>query len=213
MSSTNVYFFVPNLIGYTRIILALIAVYYVWTEPVVFLVCYAVSVFMDLIDGHAARMFDQSTRYGAVLDMVTDRCSTSMLLYVLGILYPDYKVVFLSLMILDIASHYCHMYSSLVKGRTSHKTLDTSVPWLLRVYYHNKAVLFTLCAAPEMLYLSLYWLYFAEQLSNGFFTVDLATWIVYATLPGCAGKQLMNFIQLVQAMKDIAALDIADRTK
>jgi phosphatidylglycerophosphate synthase len=34
---------------------------------------YGVSCLLDAIDGHAARMLGQTSRFGAVLDMITDR--------------------------------------------------------------------------------------------------------------------------------------------
>ena len=36
-------------------------------------VCYILSGFLDAFDGHAARAFNQSTKFGAMLDMLTDR--------------------------------------------------------------------------------------------------------------------------------------------
>ena len=35
--------------------------------------CYILSGFLDAFDGHAARAFNQSTKFGAMLDMLTDR--------------------------------------------------------------------------------------------------------------------------------------------
>ena len=68
-----VYFFIPNLIGYARIVLACMAFYVSFEQPWYFFLFYALSEALDAVDGHAARYFNQSTTYGAVLDMVTDR--------------------------------------------------------------------------------------------------------------------------------------------
>ena len=38
-----------------------------------FSACYILSGFLDAFDGHAARAFNQSTKFGAMLDMLTDR--------------------------------------------------------------------------------------------------------------------------------------------
>ena len=35
--------------------------------------CYILSAGLDAFDGHAARALDQSTKFGAMLDMLTDR--------------------------------------------------------------------------------------------------------------------------------------------
>ena len=39
----------------------------------IFSACYILSGFLDAFDGHAARAFNQSTKFGAMLDMLTDR--------------------------------------------------------------------------------------------------------------------------------------------
>jgi CDP-diacylglycerol--inositol 3-phosphatidyltransferase len=85
-------------------------------------------------------MLDQGTQFGAVLDMVTDRCTTTCLLVFLAAAMPRWAIVFQGLIVLDLASHYMHMYASLVVGgaRTSHKDVSNSQNWLMRVYYTNK---------------------------------------------------------------------------
>ena len=54
-------------------ILAAISLYYMRGNPRVCTVLYCVSCILDAFDGKLARMLQQSTRFGAVLDMVTDR--------------------------------------------------------------------------------------------------------------------------------------------
>lgn len=46
--------------GYARIVLAVIAFYYMRTNYVVAGWCYIVSALLDSVDGHAARTFNQS---------------------------------------------------------------------------------------------------------------------------------------------------------
>lgn len=53
-------------------ILAFAAFYYVH-DPWRCVPLYMMSAFLDVADGYAARAFNQSSRFGAVLDMVTDR--------------------------------------------------------------------------------------------------------------------------------------------
>lgn len=101
---------------------------------------YTISCLLDALDGYAARMLDQGTQFGAVLDMVTDRCTTTCLLVFLAAAMPRWAIVFQGLIVLDLASHYMHMYASLVVGGagTSHKDVSNSQNWLMRVYYTNK---------------------------------------------------------------------------
>jgi CDP-diacylglycerol--inositol 3-phosphatidyltransferase len=47
--------------------------------------------------------------------------------------------MFQGLISLDLASHYIHMYTSLVMGGSqSHKVVDKKRSWLLNLYYSNK---------------------------------------------------------------------------
>lgn len=108
---------------------------------------YSVSCLLDALDGYAARRFEQSTRFGAVLDMVTDRCTTSCLLVFLASAFPRWSIIFQGLISLDLASHYIHMYATLSMGGVtrSHKTIEGERPWLMKVYYSNNVRAFA-CA-------------------------------------------------------------------
>lgn len=109
-------------------------------------VLYSVSCLLDALDGYAARYFEQSTRFGAVLDMVTDRCTTSCLLVFLSSAFPRWAIIFQGLISLDLASHYIHMYATLAMGGSdkSHKAVDKSRSWLLNLYYTNKVSMLVL---------------------------------------------------------------------
>lgn len=128
------------LAGYVRIVLAFASLYYMPLHPRTCSLLYSISCLLDALDGYAARRFDQSTRFGAVLDMVTDRCTTSCLLVFLSSAWPRYAIVFQGLISLDFASHYIHMYATLIMGGSdqSHKKVDKSRSWLLNLYYTNK---------------------------------------------------------------------------
>lgn len=151
----NIFLFWPNIIGknisfvlsihadlqgYSRIVLAFASLYYMPLHPRTCSVLYSVSCLLDALDGYAARVFEQSTRFGAVLDMVTDRCTTSCLLVFLSSAFPRWAIIFQGLIALDFASHYMHMYATLVVGGvdSSHKSIDKSQSWLLNLYYTNK---------------------------------------------------------------------------
>lgn len=107
----NVFLFVPNLIGYARVILAGVALYEMPTHPKACTLAYGISCLLDAVDGQAARALGQSSKFGAVLDMVTDRCTTACLLCYLASAYPKWALLFQFLISLDFASHYIHMYS------------------------------------------------------------------------------------------------------
>ncbi|KAF7550195.1 hypothetical protein G7Z17_g5886 [Cylindrodendrum hubeiense] len=161
----NIFLFWPNIIGYCRIVLAIASLYYMPIHPRTCSVLYSVSCLLDAFDGFAARAFEQSTRFGAVLDMVTDRCSTSCLLVFLALAFPRWAVVFQGLIALDFSSHYIHMYATLVVGgvESSHKNIDKSQSWLLNLYYTNKVVLFIVCFLNELFFIALYLLSFSSS--------------------------------------------------
>ncbi|KAK7746957.1 phosphatidylinositol synthase 1 (CDP-alcohol phosphatidyltransferase1) [Cytospora paraplurivora] len=165
-SRENIFLFVPNLIGYVRIVLAISSLYYMPLHPRTCSILYSISCLLDALDGYAARYYEQSTRFGAVLDMVTDRCTTACLLVFLSSAFPRWAIVFQGLISLDFASHYMHMYTTLVMGgsQQSHKQVDKSRSWLLNLYYTNRAVLFIACALNETFFIALYLLSFSSPI-------------------------------------------------
>lgn len=100
---------------------------------------YSLSCLLDALDGVAARRLNQATRLGAVLDMVTDRCTTACLLVFLSSAFPRWALMFQGLISLDFASHYTHMYATLTMGDAgqSHKKVDESRSRILNLYYSN----------------------------------------------------------------------------
>ena len=111
-----VFLFIPNLIGYGRVLLLLVATVTAFTNPILTIVCYGLSQALDAFDGMAARKFNQSSDFGAVLDMVTDRVSDAIILAILGALYPKISWLFYGDIALDIGSHWYQMYSTFAGG-------------------------------------------------------------------------------------------------
>jgi CDP-diacylglycerol--inositol 3-phosphatidyltransferase len=66
---------------------------------------------------HSHHPHEAGSKFGAVLDMVTDRCCSAGLILVLSHLYPKYILVFVLLAALDLASHYAQMYRFVVLAR------------------------------------------------------------------------------------------------
>ncbi len=54
-------------------VLAALSLHYMSTHPKSCTSLYALSCLLDAADGYAARKLGQTSRFGAVLDMVTDR--------------------------------------------------------------------------------------------------------------------------------------------
>lgn len=250
VAEENVFLFVPNLIGtlhmfptdtgYARVILAAISLYYMRDNPKMCTALYVVSCLLDAFDGYFARKLNQSTRFGAVLDMVTDRCTTACLICFLTAAYPSYAIVFQALVTLDFSSHYIHMYSSLVSGATSHKKVNSKQSRILSLYYTDTRTLFVFCACNELFFLCLYLMDFYKQPLG----LDLASflpraleasilrsknnWLFYIvyqvvphltwphllcaiTFPVFAGKQIINGVQFWKAAKALVNMDLAER--
>lgn len=214
ISTATIFHYVPNYIGYLRVISAIVSFQLMKHHPLYCIVIYSVSCLLDALDGHAARYFNQTSRFGAVLDMVTDRCTTSSLICFLCVLYPDYALAFQLLVSLDLASHYMHMYATLQTGGKSHKTVSKESSWLLNLYYTNRYVLFTMCAFNELFYVALY-LYHFQLFPVTLFgnTYSAAGIITVISLPFYLFKQTTNVIQLVRASVLLAELDVADLEK
>ncbi|KAJ8284278.1 hypothetical protein COCON_G00031280 [Conger conger] len=207
MAEENIFLFVPNLIGYARIVLALLAFYFMPCCPVLAVLCYLVSALLDAFDGHAARALNQATKFGAMLDMLTDRCATMCLLVNLAMLYPSYAFLFQLSMSLDIASHWLHLHSSMMKGASSHKTIDLSGNPILRLYYTSKSVLFVMCMGNELFFCLLYFMYYIEETHVWLQGLLVVCGVI------CALKSGISLLHLITASRNMAAIDLADREK
>ncbi|KAI6028794.1 phosphatidylinositol synthase [Pisolithus orientalis] len=220
----NVFFFVPNLIGYTRVILAGLSLHFMSYHPRYCTLLYGISCLLDAVDGLAARALGQTSKFGAVLDMVTDRCTTSCLLCYLSSAYPSYALLFQFLIALDFSSHYMHMYSSLVTGSRSHKLVTSDVSRILWYYYNDSRTLFFMCAGNELFFVSLYlmkWIQTPISASlpspvASYFPVFLLslTWpaaMAMLTFPICFTKNVINVVQLWKASKILVGVDLAER--
>ncbi|OCF73568.1 CDP-diacylglycerol-inositol 3-phosphatidyltransferase [Kwoniella mangroviensis CBS 8886] len=237
----NVFLFVPNLIGYVRVLTAAASLVFMPYHPKWCTTLYFVSCMLDAFDGMAARALGQTSKFGAVLDMVTDsRCATACLLTFLTSVYPNWSLLFMFLITLDFSSHYIHMYSSLVTGSSSHKTVTSDVSRILWYYYNDSRTLFFFCFANEVffvcLYLNAFWLtpitssfpiptflinteYALIQQNpkvSGYIVYHLKnlTWpqvVGLLTFPICAGKQIINVVQFWKASKILVGVDLAER--
>lgn len=222
----NIYLFVPNLIGYARIGFALYAFAIALRDPTQCFLAYFFSFVCDELDGRFARMFNQTSTLGAVLDMVTDRVATTCLLAILCILYPSHHVVFLSLIMLDIFSHWFQMYSTLATGSSTHKDVH-SKSFIVRFYYQHRMFMGFCCVCCEVLYLCVYLLHWEQYRSWGRVPLPAAlrphlngllpaggvpgvALLALVALPGTAIKQMINVVQMRAAM---ALLVLHDRRK
>ena len=122
VSTVDVLLFYPNLIGYLRVTCMVLSFYFITgREWQLAFFCYGLAFFGDVVDGFVARKFNQSSEFGGILDMITDRVSTCGLIALLIPIYTEYAFPFVMLIVLDISSHWMHVMS--VRGH--HKSAES----------------------------------------------------------------------------------------
>ncbi|KAL2636160.1 hypothetical protein R1flu_007639 [Riccia fluitans] len=210
LSNWPIYLYVPNLIGYARILANVTAFGVCFTNKSLFAVLYLISFICDELDGRFARMLDQKSTFGAVLDMVTDRVSTAGLLVVLSHMYKGSFLIFLGLLVLDISSHWLQMYSTFLSSKTSHKDMADSKSWILRLYYQQRIFMGYCCVSCEVLYIVLFLLEnpngnILETLRIAFEEKSVLFFFALLTAPGFVIKQWINLVQMKTAA-DITVL-------
>lgn len=203
----NVFMFIPNLIGYGRIVLALLSFWFMPTNHIAASWCYILSGLLDAVDGHAARALGQSSKFGAMLDMLTDRCATMCLLATLCTFYPSATFLFQISMTIDISCHWLHLHTSLLEGKTSHKFMDPTGNWFMHKYYTDRNVLFCMCAGNELFYASLYLLHFTWG------PLYLFPVVAVITFPVAVAKSGIALLQGYLAAQNIAAVDTKERAE
>ncbi len=201
VSSTQVFLYVPNLIGYARVALLLASLFFALGQPLVFLALYTASFLLDAADGHAARLLGQTSRFGAVLDMATDRVATNALVLTLSHLFPAFVVWFQLLCILDLGSHWLRMYASLLDGASHKQASPERDGHLVTLYYTNRLVLGGVCLLNEFFYIALYCLFH-------FPAISAVKVVLIVCAPVFALKQYLSFMQLLNSCRAIVAHDV-----
>jgi len=174
------------------VVLAIMA-FCLYENPYIFFWCYLISFTLDAADGHVARLFNQCSRFGAVLDMVTDRFATACLVVILSHLYFPFRHICMLLIILDISSHWLRVVSSLLVGE-GHKNIRSN--YLLQLYYHQRLILGLVCLGNELFYIFAYMMYFFPEIELLGFTLNLFGYGMIVCMPIFLLKQLLNVIQL-----------------
>lgn len=205
----NIFLFAPNIIGFARVILALISFYFMPTNYIIAIWCYVISALLDAVDGHAARYFNQSTKFGGMLDQLTDRVGTMCLLVNLSMFYPSYAFWFQLSMAIDISCHWIYLHTTLLQGKSSHKFIDMSENSIMRIYYTNKLVLFFMCAGNEAFYAALYLLYFTE--GPTIIGISLFRVILFISAPVAIVKSCISLLHGYVAAINLSIIDVKER--
>ncbi|KAI6150359.1 phosphatidylinositol synthase [Pisolithus tinctorius] len=152
----------------------------------------------------SARALGQTSKFGAVLDMVTDRCTTSCLLCYLSSAYPSYALLFQFLIALDFSSHYMHMYSDVSR--------------ILWYYYNDPRTLFFMCAGNELFFVSLYLMKWIQTPISASLPSPVASYfpVFLLSLTWPAAMAMLTFSicfikNLWKASKILVGVDLAER--
>ena len=211
MPVNRVFLYVPNLIGYFRFGFYLASfICHGFGYWQLCLGLYAIAFILDEFDGRAARAYNQSSNFGAALDMTADRSATAGLCLILAQLYPNYLIAFIVAIALDITSHYYLIYATGILGKGSHKdSSQWSNNWLLKIYYGNKPFMDILILGNEVFYLLLYLSFYLTGVSFKLVNWQTNIWqlLILIVLPIYLLKQATNVLQLQAAAREIAELD------
>ncbi|XP_078360759.1 uncharacterized protein LOC144645153 isoform X2 [Oculina patagonica] len=139
----KIYFFVPNLIGYVRIVLNLAAFYFMLHKPFLTIILHFTGgILLDVADGVSARYFNQCSSYGDLLDFLVDRCGRIGMMMALCVFYPQYLFALQLLVCLEVAggisNHYrCSLMTDPSLPSDNYEKAHCYGPWLLRNYFQE----------------------------------------------------------------------------
>lgn len=222
-TAQHVLLYVPNLIGYSRIITMMISVYLLPSQPWNAMMYYMTSALLDAFDGWAARSLNQSSSMGAMLDMLTDRIGTCILAMYVATLaeYKDYIWFFQLFVALDIVAHWAHLHSTMMSGRTTHKTKaggenkelipgEINLEDTILGIYYQKLPLFFMCAANELFFIVAYLIVHEPKESTTYTYLDLMLKICF---PLMLIKMLISLVHLCTAFWNVACMDAAEANR
>lgn len=215
----RVLIWLPNLVGYVRVGLLLMAWHSAVTEPLMFLIFYASSYLLDMLDGFLARACGQTSDFGAQLDMIVDRISSAILMLILMRLTvvkcEDSErvlwVMFLGIMfMLDFVSHWFAVNSNYAAGYTTHKASQEDEDLILRIYY-NKIVLAFTVGMAEFFFLYIYTTFFKEVFGD-WHEYEYLTYVFYLSIAvGVVFKSATNVVQLINSIYRLSDVVTAEQ--
>jgi len=133
----DVWWLVPNVLGYFRIFLGTSVL---WLPTSYYLLAagmYFTCHFLDLFDGQIARKLNQTSQFGAVLDYTSDVvCHTSMLMALASVV-PSQLLPLAIVMMVEVVGCVVSMY--LTASGNYWKNTDAGTPFLLKKVIVNQA--------------------------------------------------------------------------
>ena len=150
MSNTNVLLYVPNLLCYARILLAIYGLFILQTElqqPAAnqsftesrrsYLIAVSSAIFTDLLDGYFARLLGQCSTLGVFLDVVADNILRTTLWMGAIVVEPKCLVLGTMVICLEWSTFVCTQLTGVRKKMGHWKHRDTPLPWIIQKFFEN----------------------------------------------------------------------------
>ena len=141
LSNLPVPLYVPNLIGYVRLLLIVYALHFVQTDAPVFVLIWTISCALDFFDGLAARRLGQCSRLGELLDVVCDNVSRAAMWIAWCSVNPPGLPLALGIVSLEWLTCLATQLSSAMRDSGNWKHVEARpVPALCGAFFANNFV-------------------------------------------------------------------------
>lgn len=134
MPSLPVALYIPNLLGYARIVLAFVGLQFASTKPETAVTIWIVSAMLDLFDGLLARALNQTSSFGVLLDIAADSILRSCVWVAVAVANPAYTAVACFLVSLESVTMLVTQLHAASHG-THWKEARRKDPWLVRAFF------------------------------------------------------------------------------
>jgi phosphatidylglycerophosphate synthase len=134
MSSLPVVLYVPNVLCYARIVLAFVGLQFASTRPGTAVTIWIVSATLDLFDGPLARLLNQTSSFGVLLDIAADNILRTCVWVAVASANPSY----LALSCFVVCLEWTTMVATQVhaSSHTTHwKKARQNDPWFVQSFF------------------------------------------------------------------------------
>eukprot|EP00525_Craspedostauros_australis_P004837 CAMPEP_0198125012 /NCGR_PEP_ID=MMETSP1442-20131203/41546_1 /TAXON_ID= /ORGANISM="Craspedostauros australis, Strain CCMP3328" /LENGTH=211 /DNA_ID=CAMNT_0043784539 /DNA_START=15 /DNA_END=653 /DNA_ORIENTATION=- len=137
MAKIPVALYVPNLLGYARIILALLGLHLSTSSPDQAIMVWFVSGWLDFFDGKLARMLDQCSELGVLLDVFADNIMRTTVWVAAAASNPSrYGLIAACIITLEWITMLCTQLHAAQAGVHWKQQRDND-PWLIKAVFAN----------------------------------------------------------------------------
>lgn len=206
--------YIPNLLGYARIILAFVGLHLSDTQPGAALVTWIFSATLDLFDGILARRLDQCSSLGVLIDIAADNILRTTV-WVAVAEESSYGLLVSIVISLEWITMICTQLHATQSG-THWKTQRENDPWLLKQVFANNfrrplgcLVVYGLFAANLFIYISQH----PELEEKAVKIIPIFTFWKYAAFCGRAISMLIELWMCKGYLSLVISRDLEDRNE